>query len=171
MIPASIFYTKSVMFTSEDKLFLILYFRYSCPVWGVAGINAINRLQKLQSRAARIVINSAYNAAALPIIRKLGWPTIKELIESETLKMVCKVVNKQAPIYLTEMFARLSDACKRELRNIKTDLAVPRRKSAFGQKCFSYKRAKLWDDLTVEVKSLKSYEIFKKRINNANTEC
>ena len=22
------------------------YFRYSCPVWGVAGINAINRLQK-----------------------------------------------------------------------------------------------------------------------------
>ena len=115
------------------------YFRYSCPVWGVAGINAINRLQKLQNRVARIVTNSAYN---------------------------------QAPIYLTEMFVRLSDACKRKLRNTKTDLAVPRRKSAFGQKCFSYKGAKLWNDLSVEIKSSKSYEIFKKkRINNANTEC
>ena len=62
------------------------YFRYSCPAWGVAGINAINRLQKLPSRAARIVTNSAYNASALPIIRKLGWPTINELIESETVR-------------------------------------------------------------------------------------
>ena len=142
-----------------------------CPVWGVAGINAINKLQKLHNRAARIVTNIACDASAIPIIRKLGWPTINELIESETLKMVYKAVNKQAPIYLTEMFARLSDACKRELRNTKTVLAVPRRKSAFGQKSFSYKGAKLWNDLSVEVKSSKSYEIFKKRINNANTEC
>ena len=59
------------------------------------------------------------------------------------------------------MFVRLSDACKRELHNTKTDLAVPRRKSAFGQKCFSYKGAKLWNDLSVEVKSSKSYKIFK----------
>ena len=147
------------------------YFRYSCPVWGVAGINAINRLQKLQNRAARIVTNSAYDASALPIIRKLGWPTINELIESETIKMVYKSVNNQAPIYHTEMFARLSDICKRELCNTKTDLTVPRRKSAFSQKCFSYKGAKLWNYLSVEVKSLKSYEIFRKRINNANTEC
>ena len=85
--------------------------------------------------------------------------------------MVYKSVNDQAPIYLTEMFARLSDTCKRELRNTKTDLTVPRRKSAFGQKCFSYEGAKLWNDLSIEVKSSKSYEIFKKRINNANTEC
>ena len=81
-----------------------------------------------------------------------------------------KAVNKQAPIYLTEMFARLSDVCKRELRNTKTDLAVPRLKSAFGEKCFSYKDAKLWNDLSVEAKTSKSYEMFKKRINNANTE-
>ena len=85
--------------------------------------------------------------------------------------MVYKSVNNQAPIYLTEMFVRLPDACKRELRNTKTDLVVPRRKSAFGQKCFSYKGAKLWNNLSVQVKSSISYEIFKKRINNANAEC
>ena len=48
-------------------------------MWGAAGINSINRLQKLQSRATRIVTNSAYDASALSIIRKLGWPTINEL--------------------------------------------------------------------------------------------
>ena len=62
--------------------------------------------------------------------------------------MVYKSVNDQAPTYLTEMFGRLSDSSKRELRNTKTDLAVPRLKSAFVQKCFSYKGAKLWSDLS-----------------------
>ena len=86
-------------------------------------------------------------------------------------KMVYKSVNNQALIYLTEMFLRLSDSCKRELHNTKTDLVVLHRKSVFGQKCFSYKGAKLWNNLSVEVKSSKSYEIFKKGINDANTEC
>ena len=106
------------------------YFRCSCPVWGVAGVSAINKLQKLQNRAARIVTNSAYDASGLPIIRKLGWPTINELIEPETLKMVYKSVNDLAPTYLAEMLVRLSDSSKRELRNTKTDLAVPLDRSA-----------------------------------------
>ena len=118
------------------------HFRYCCPVWGVSRINAITKLQKLQNRAPRIVKSNAYNAAALPIIRKFDWPTINELIESETLKMVYKSLNEQAPTYLTEMFARLSGLSKRELRNTKTDMAAPHRKSAFGQECFSYKAAK-----------------------------
>ena len=56
--------------------------------------------------------------------------------------MMYKSVNDQAPTYLTEMFVNLSDSCTRELRNTKTDLAVPDRKSAFGQKYFSYKGTK-----------------------------
>ena len=75
--------------------------------------------------------------------------------------MVYESVNNQAPIYVTKMFVRLSDACNNEVRNTKTDLAVSLRKSAFGQKCFSYEGAQLWNDLSVKVKSLKSYEIFK----------
>ena len=102
----------------------------------MAGINAINRLQKLQNKAARIVTNSAYDASALPIIRELGWPTINELIESETLKMVYKSLNDQAPIYLTEMLVRLSEKCKRELCNTKTDLAIPCRKTARSKMLF-----------------------------------
>ena len=64
-------------------------------------------------------------------------PVIGELIESETLKMVM-----QAPTYSTEMFIRLSDSCTREPCNAKPDLSVPYCKSAFGQKCFSYKGPK-----------------------------
>ena len=85
--------------------------------------------------------------------------------------MVYKSVHDQAPTYLADMFDKLSDLGKRELRNTKTDLAVPHRKSAFGQKCFSYKGAKLWNDLSTKVKSSKTYEVFKKRICNVSSKC
>ena len=141
--------------------------RYSCLVLGVAGVSAINKLQKLQNRAARIVTNSAYDASAhktiiIMIVRKLGRPTINKLIESETLKMIYKSVNDQAFTYPTEMFVRLSNSSKRELRNTKKDLAVSRSKSAFAQNCFLHKGAKLWSDLSNEVKSPKTYEISQK---------
>ena len=34
------------------------YFRFCCPVWGICGTTALNKLHKLQNRAARIVTNS-----------------------------------------------------------------------------------------------------------------
>ena len=95
-----------------DRSLIEPYFRYGCPVWGDTGINAINTLQKHQNRAASIVTNSAYAASTLPIIRKPGWFTINELMESEILEMVYMSINNQASIYLMEMFVRLPDSCK-----------------------------------------------------------
>ena len=62
------------------------YFRFCCPVWGVCGTTALNKLQKLQNRAARIVTNSSYRMSAPSIIRQLGWQTVKELIEQKQCK-------------------------------------------------------------------------------------
>ena len=57
----------------------------------------LDKLQKLQNRAARIVTNSPYNASALPIVRKLGWQTVNDLTVKETLKMVYKCTSGEAP--------------------------------------------------------------------------
>ena len=138
------------------------YFRYCCPVWGSRGTTAINELQKLQNRAVRIVTNSRYDASAKPIIKKLGWLTVSEIIRMETLSMVYKSINDLAPTYLTEMFSRLSDRSKRELRNTRSDLEIPLRKSANGQKCFSYKGATMWNCLSLESKLSPTLKTFKK---------
>ena len=76
------------------------HFRYCCPVWGAAGITALQKLKKLQNRAARIVTNSAYHANSEPIIQILGWATIKQLIELETAKVVYKALQNEAPDYI-----------------------------------------------------------------------
>ena len=53
--------------------------------------------------------------------------------------MVYQSINGLAPIYITEIISRLSDKYKKELRSTETDVKIPLRMSACGQKCFYYK--------------------------------
>ena len=66
------------------------HFRYCCFVWGCCGSVEISHLQKLQNRAARVITNSSFDAPSKPLIHKLGWKTIEELINCETKTMVFK---------------------------------------------------------------------------------
>ena len=48
------------------------HFRYCCSVWGCCGSTEINKLQKLQKRAARIVTGSSFDTPSRPFIERLG---------------------------------------------------------------------------------------------------
>ena len=55
----------------------------------------------------------------------LGWLTVNDLIETETLKIVYKSKNQLAPEYLNSMFIKLSEFRNRQLRDSDTDLYAP----------------------------------------------
>ena len=120
----------------------------------------------LQNRAARIVTGSSYKTSAFPILEKLGWLTVNDLIETETLKMVYKYKNQLDPEYLNSMFRKLSEFRIRQLRVSDTDLYVPLLKTACGQKSFSYRGAKLWKSHQTEVKKAKYFTQFVKSMKN-----
>ena len=102
-----------------------------------------------------------YLASALPIIRKLGWQTVNDLIPKESLKMVYKCTNDAAPSYLACLFDRLSETSTRELRKTETDLRVPFLRTTCGQKCFSFRGARLWNGLDAKSKLTKNFKQFK----------
>ena len=55
------------------------HFRYCCSaVWGCSGSCTLLELQKLQSRAASILTNSAFDAPSSPIMRSLGCMKIAD---------------------------------------------------------------------------------------------
>ena len=142
------------------------HFRYCCSVWGCAGSSEINQLQKLQKRAARIITNSSFDAPSRPLIEKLGWKTVDQLISSESKTMVFKSLNELAPQYLCDLFTRKSLYSSYSLRNAGTDLRLPMKRSTKGQKCFSYRGAKLWNSLSAESKQATSLYSFKKLFRN-----
>ena len=54
-----------------------------------------------------------------------NWHTVNDLIVKETLKMVFKCTNAEAPSYLACLFDRFPETSTRGLRNTETDLRVP----------------------------------------------
>ena len=137
------------------------HFRYCCSVWGCCGSSEIKQLQKLQNRAARIVTNSSFDSPSRPLIERLGWKTIEQLISNESKTMVFKSLNDLAPQYLSSLFKRNSQCSTRCLRNTETDLRLPKKTSGNGQKCFSFRCAKLWNSLSAESKQASSLNNFK----------
>ena len=79
-------------------------------------------LQKLQSRAARIVTNSSYDAPAANLIEELKWPTVYDMINQETATIVFKSISSLAPTYLSTLFTRNSTRDIVNLRNCETYL-------------------------------------------------
>ena len=115
------------------------YFRYCCPVWGCIGTTTVQKLQKLQNRAARVATNSCFDTPSEPLIQQLGWLTIGRLIEVETVKFVYKALHTEAPPYMEELFLKLSNTQCGELRNSSTDLYISRLRTSMGQKSFGYR--------------------------------
>ena len=74
-------------------------------------MTVIKKLQKLQNRAAKLVTNSAFDAPALPVIRALQWPTVREFIDFESQKMVFRSLKGDAPSYMNDMFTRVNTNC------------------------------------------------------------
>ena len=100
MLPYAKRYLPLVSVQAMYKSLIEPHFRYLFPVWGAAGITALQKLQKIQNRAARIVTYSPYDAHSEPLTQILGWATIKQLIESETAKVASKALRNEAPHYL-----------------------------------------------------------------------
>ena len=141
------------------------HFSYCCSVWGCCSETKLNSLQRIQNRAARITTNSPYDASAVPLLKNLGWPSIRDLIRKETVSLTYKALNSLAPQYLGELFTKCSERSDRNLRSTETkNLQIPLLRTCTGQKAFSYRGAKLWNELNTETKLAPSLATFKKTI-------
>ena len=125
-----------------------------------------NALQRLQHRAARIVTNSCYDASASPppLLSKLEWPAVDEIIKGETTNIVYKSINNLAPKYLCNLFTRNPSMDTITLRNSELDLYVPFMNTENGQKSFSYRGAHFWNGLKSTTKNAPSLFAFKRTI-------
>ena len=94
--------------------FSILLFGVGMP-WGDQTANPT--LQKLQYRAARIVTKSKFDTPAMEVIHNLNWPTVSDIIRSETATTMYKSLNGLVPEYLSNLFVKNATRNLRDLRN------------------------------------------------------
>ena len=75
--------------------------------------------------------------------------------------MFSKSLNELASQYLRELFVRNSRCPACNLRKTGTNIRLPKKRSNNGQRCFSYRGAKLWNSLSAKSKRAFSLYSFK----------
>ena len=120
----------------------------------------IQRLQRLQNSAARLITLTRRSSHITPILHSLHWLPVQQRIVFKILIMVFRCLHNIAPTYLQELVQRHTPT--RRLRSSDADLLqVPRSYHSWGNRSFSVSGPSLWNALPSALRKEASYTTFK----------
>jgi hypothetical protein len=104
----------------------------------------IDKLQRLQNTAARLVVRANKNDHITPILRRLHWLPVRARIDFKVLLITYKALHNQAPDYIKELVVEYKPG--RSLRSSTQHLlVVPPTKTKTGDRTFQAAAPKLWN--------------------------
>ena len=134
---------------------------YCNIVWGNCGKTFLDRLQKFQNRAARVLTFSRYDADANFLFRQLNWKDLSTQFQIQQALMVYKSLNDLVPGYLFSKFVKRYET-RYSLRHSVNKLIVPFPQTNFMKNSFNYSGAVLWNSLPCDMREAKSFSQFKR---------
>ena len=161
-------------FVDRETLFPIYnalirpHFYYCSEVWDTLGVGLSKRLQKLQNRAARIIMNLRYDTPGIEAINALGWEPLKTRRDKSKVKQMYKVLNDLAPSSLATLFVRKRNITEYDLRGSSTSLQLPFPKTENLKKSFCCDGAKLWSSLPADMRDSDTLSTFINAIDAYN---
>ena len=124
----------------------------------------IERLQRIQNYAARLITGSRMSEHITPVLRELHWLPEKYRLRFKVNTFTYKVLNGLAPAYTSDIVQKHQPT--RSLRSTeKSLLVVPvLRTATYGERCFSRHVAVLCNDLPANIKQLNTLSSFKRHL-------
>ena len=126
----------------------------------------INKLQRIQTMCAKLVLNRKRSDSATEALKELHWIPIRLRITFKLLMVVHRCLHGDAPKYLKDFLIRMP-APERNLRS-STDterLIIPRTKlKTFANRAFSVAGPVEWNRLPLRIRHIRSYGQFKKEV-------
>ena len=92
-------FTKPVLSTILNSLFFSKLV-YCSTVWAGTSKQNLRTLQLVQNFAASVLTDTKKFDSISPVLRELGWPSIKDQLSVRDTTQVYKIVNGLAPLYL-----------------------------------------------------------------------
>lgn len=133
-------------------------------LFGMACLNScVRNKQKLQSRAARVITKSCYNTNSSYLLNSLSWDNLSVRRTKQKVNLTYKCVNKLAPNYLCNMFTPRT--LPFDLRDASQKLYLPKPRTDYLKRSFSYSGTSLWNDLPEDIRNAKSLRNFKRGID------
>ena len=116
----------------------------------------MNKLQKLQNAAARIISKRKKRESVRDVLAKLHWLPVEKRIVYKILVLTFKIVHDLSPKNLRDL---LSYRCQNTLT-----FNLSYFHSNFGRQSFSYAAPRYWNALPVDLRFLDNLDTFKRNI-------
>jgi len=125
----------------------------------------VNRLQRLQNWAARLVFEVGRSHSAQPFINSLHWLPIQQRIIFKLLLYVFKSLHHQAPNYLSNCWTLYTPSRNLRSSNDNLRLNYPVTRIQAGDRTFTVAASKEWNNLPLSIRQSASIDTFKKALN------
>ena len=138
---------------------------YGISVWGYSSEHNKYLIQRLQHRAARIVLSNFdyINVRGHDLVKQLGWQSIDTRRNFYTASLMHKCVYKTAPIHLTNETVLTADSHGVHTRaSINGMIQVPQPNCEIFKTSFKYQSACLWNSLPSELREIRDLHNFKR---------
>jgi hypothetical protein len=125
----------------------------------------IDKLQKVQNSAARLVFRAKKRDHITPLLHSLHWLPVQARIEYKLSVLCHNFFSDSCPSYLADLLSVYSPS--RTLRSSADTriLTVPvTRTKTYGQRAFAYSAPKQWNSLPSLIRNIQSTQAFKKAL-------
>ena len=142
-------------------------FDYCSPLWDFLSGYLSDKFQKMQNRAARIITKLSFDTNSDHLLSTLTWERLSMRRKKQKALVMYKTMNGLTPEYLQLLFAQ--SYCNYNSRNSEGKLSLPKPRTNYLKRSFSYSGAALWNKLPGSLKNVGSVGQFKrnrKRISN-----
>jgi hypothetical protein len=117
---------------------------YCSTIWNDGSNTILNKLSKLQRRAARVITGQSYDVRS--ILESLNWMPIEDILKKREIIMMFKALTNRLPEYVQNFFTKCEN-CNYSLRSNNVKLSLPQPRTNFLKRSFSYRAAQGWNEL------------------------
>ena len=133
---------------------------YCLKIWGSTSKQQLQRIQRLQNFAAKVVDGKAKKYDHVnPILDDLKWLTMKQKINFDLCVMVFKILRNIMPSWLFNLIT-VGDRRNRQTRS-DNDLFIPRTSTNLGSRSFIIQGPSVWNKLPNSLKEVTNINSFK----------
>ena len=123
----------------------------------------LDKLQKAQNAAARLVVKCLRSDHITPHLRDLHWLPVRSRIKYKILVTTYRALHNEAPAYISDMLTPYTPP--RTLRSTNMSLlTVPTTHTKHGDRAFSCAAPRLWNELPISIKNCPSTSTFKQSV-------
>ena len=144
---------------------------YCLTIWGNTSRSNLDRVHKLQKRAARYILDAPPDAPSRPLFDELDWLTVYEQLTVNKYVLLYKSLFNYCPTYLHEMFKFQINNQYTLRSESNVDLCVPIHKCKLFENSFQHSGAILWNALPVHIKMSPTLNTFKKQVKLYVKQC